>query len=378
MGLFDFISHAIIGVVVSYLSITNALATRIEDYFEPHESTDAPLIADTEITPLPPALPTPQGASPDVLRRDQNFQRAALIASRETSREYTAPDSLETTELLRDALVNIYCQYKTDDYIRTTTGTGFFVNPKGVILTNAHVAQFLLLEDSEHAPGDVECTIRSGSPAVPRYEAELLYISPSWIFENATLITEAHPRGTGEYDYALLYVSSSVDQTPLPAQFPWLPLDASLLPRSTEGSRVVIGGYPAGALLRGGADAALAPVVANSSVGSLYTFDSNFADLFALTESAVGEEGASGGPVASNNGTAIGLIVTRGDESVEGPRSLRALTISYLDRAIRNETGFSLEQNMQGDVALRGAVFKEAITPFLAERLGDALKSTNQ
>lgn len=67
----------------------------------------------------------------------------------------------------------------------------------------------------------------------------------------------------------------------------------ALLPRNTEGKTVITGGYPAGALLRGGADAALAPVVAGSTIGSLYTFGSNYADLFAVAESPVGEEGAS-------------------------------------------------------------------------------------
>lgn len=377
MALFELLQQALIAAVVSYLSITNAWGERIDAFFTDTPTSETASLEgnrSSETLGIAYEASSKNAASSDVLRRDKNFQRAALIASKETEYDYASPDTLETAELLRESLVNIYCQYKTDTYIRTTTGTGFFINPKGVILTNAHVAQFLLLEDSTQAPGEVDCIIRSGDPASPRYKAELLYISPTWIFENASLITEAHPRGTGERDYALLYVSASLDQVPLPSQFPALSVDVNLLPRSTEGATIVTGGYPAGALLRGGADAKLTPVVAESTIGSLYTFGSNYADLFAVAESPVGEEGASGGPiVAAESGKTIGLIVTRGDESSEGARSLRALTLSYLDRVIREETGFSLAQNMQGDVALRGSVFKQAITPFLAETLADEL-----
>ena len=282
--------------------------------------------------------------------------------------------SLESAIL--NALVNIYCQYKTDEYIRTTTGTGFFINQKGVILTNAHVAQFLLLENTEDVKSDIECVIRSGNPAKEKYLAELLYISPTWIFENSDVIVDESPRGTGERDYALLYVSKSTDNTPLPAHFPALPIDTALLSRSTEGSSVFTAGYPAEALMKKGADAELSSVLAETTVGALYTFGSNYADLFSISESPVGEHGASGGPIVNKSiQSTIGLIVTKGDEVTEGERSLRAITLSYIDRTIQDETGFSLAQNMQGDIAYRGLIFKKAMTPFLAKILSDELQA---
>lgn len=373
----DFLQQFLISVAVSYLSLTSSLVGQVQGLFTNTVRDDEFIALHAEpINNGEERAPnSPYGIS-DVLRRDQNFQRAALIAANEPEYDYTSPDILETEELLKESLVNIYCQYRTDTYIRTTTGTGFFVNQKGVILTNAHVAQFLLLEEETADEGDVDCVIRTGNPATPRYKAELLYISPTWIFNNASLITQERPRGTGERDYALLYVSESVEDTTLPERFPSLPLQVALLPRSTEGKDVMLGGYPAGALLRGGADAALEPVIAESSVGSLYTFGSNYADLFAVTESLVGEEGASGGPIIdSETGKTIGLIVTRGDAS-EGERSLRALTLSYLDRTMQEETGFSLAQNMQGDIAIRGQIFKSAIVPFLAGILEEELKDS--
>ena len=223
---------------------------------------------------------------------------------------------------------------------------------------------------------DVSCVIRTGNPAKAQYEAELLYISPQWIFDNSNVITEEAPRGTGERDYALLYVSKSTNNSPLPTTFPAIDVATELLPRSTENSQVITGGYPAEALFKYGADAKLEPKVAETVVGSLYTFGSNFADLFSITESPVGEQGASGGPVAATDSEkVIGLIVTKGDQASEGEHSLRAITLSYIDRTITEETGYSLLQNTQGDVALRGSIFKNAMVPFLAGILEDELKA---
>jgi hypothetical protein len=147
-----------------------------------------------------------------------------------------------------------------------------------------------------------------------------------------------------------------------------------LLTRSIAGAPVVTGGYPAEALLREGADAKLAPIVAEATIGTLYTFGSNYADIFSISESPVGEQGASGGPIVNENDRdVIGLIVTKGDEEVEGEHSLRAITLSYVDRTIVEETGFTLKENMQGDVAYRGEVFNEAMVPFLREVLAGEL-----
>ena len=221
---------------------------------------------------------------------------------------------------------------------------------------------------------DIECVIRSGNPAEPKYVAELLYISPVWIFENSDVIIDESPRGTGERDYALLYVSRSTDAIPLPTRFPAIPIDTALLSRSTEGMSILTAGSPAEDLMRRGADAKLTPVLAETTIGALYTFGSNYADLFAISESPVGEHGASGGPIVDKNTTsAIGLIVTKGDEVTEGEHSLRAITLSYIDRTIQGETGFSLTQNMQGDIAYRGLIFKKAMAPFLAKILSDEL-----
>jgi len=374
------LKKVVVGILVVYLSITNTLAGHIESFFAP--VTEEEVVVEAETPPATDMLVevahtagTLAGAVPKVLLEHAEYQRAAVLASTQDEDMPTSIGDVPLEKAIEDALVNIYCQYKTDEYIRTTTGTGFFINQKGVILTNAHVAQFLLLKEAKGVTDDIECVIRSGNPATPKYVAELLYISPTWVFENSEVIVEESPRGTGERDYALLYIAKSTDNSPLPAHFPALPIDVALLSRATEGLEVFTAGYPAEELMRRGAEAELHPVLAPTQVGTLYTFGSNYADLFSISESPVGEHGASGGPIVNVwNQSAIGLIVTKGDATTEGETSLRALTLSYLDRTIQEETGFSLAQNMQGDIAYRGLIFNKAMAPFLSEILMDELQ----
>ncbi|HEX4799456.1 MAG TPA: serine protease [Candidatus Paceibacterota bacterium] len=370
-----FIQHVIVTILIGYLGITQSIATFIDSVVgsASHETTPSVSETSSALERITSIADKYASVTQRVLLENREFQRAATIAS--TYDEYTDSNLLNipTDTLIRNALVNVFCQYKTDTFIRTTTGSGFIINPKGIILTNAHVAQFLLLEGTDNVVHDTECVIRTGNPATPTYHAELLYISPTWIFENASLIDDEDPQGTGERDYALLYISRSFDKQPLPTAFHYLPPDPELLPRSTAGIEVLSAGYPAGKLLKNGPEVKLKPVIAENTIGTLYTFGSNYADIFSVSGSAVGEQGASGGPVVTQNKKAIGLIVTKGSLD-EGDDSLRALTLSYIDRTIREETGFSLTENMHGDVALRGHIFKKAIGPFLSGLLEAELR----
>jgi S1-C subfamily serine protease len=354
---------AVVFVLMSYLSFTNSLAMYIESWLPTVEDPDSSLPQEESAMQ---SLPTIFGKSiPDILLRSSEYQQAALGAAA----------GLEggTTSNPIDAIVNIYCTFKTKEYIRTTTGTGFFIDPDGVIMTNAHIAQFLLLEKTDSF-GDATCVVRNGNPATERFEAELLYIPPTWVQENASRINDSAPMGTGERDYALLYVSSSVDNTPLPAKFPSLAYNADLLPTSVRDDSVIAAGYPAHDLMLHGAGTALLARLATTSISELYTFGSSYADVFSVRGSVVGAEGASGGPILTTDGEVIGMIATRGDDAIDGAGSLRAITLSHVNRTIKEETGFDLSENLAGDLPYRSNIFASTMTPFLVEQLEKAKK----
>ncbi len=373
MFIFEALGTIVSSILLSYLSFTNILALKIENSLLPPittEKVEEHRLAEpsTELSLLS-KMYAGIGGTAKILKSDISFQEAALEAKQNAAILGATETPLSSEEEIIHSLVNIFCHFSTDTYTKTTTGTGFFINKNGVILTNAHVAQFLLLQEIKDAIKETECVIRTGNPASPRYFAELLFISPSWITRNAHLITEEMPKGTGEYDYALLYVSKALQDESLPSSYPSIPIDTAFLSKNLTGTSVFTAGYPASALMQRGAKALLVPQIASTNITELYTFGSNYADIFTVSSSAVGEQGASGGPIVIPQKGAIGLIVTKGDERLDGARSLRALSLSYVNRSIQEETGFTLLENTHGDLMFRGAVFKKALAPFLAKLL---------
>jgi S1-C subfamily serine protease len=298
---------------------------------------------------------------PDILIKNAAYQKASVVESID-------PDTAQATAL--EALVNIFCSYSTDLYNKTTTGTGFIIDTDGIILTNAHVAQFLLLEGLE---GKAQCIIRTGNPAIATYEAELLYIPPAWVQEHANLVNEISPKGTGERDYALLYITSGLEGIPMPEEFPALPFDVSPLTLGTVDTQVFVTGYPAKSILENGIDLPLIPKQATTTVGELMTFGSNLIDVLTIRGSALGEHGSSGGPVVNSEGNAVGIISTKGDDEQFGDGSLRAISIAYINRTIKEETGSTLTQNLGGDLPYRAKLFKDTLVPFLQKTLENEL-----
>ena len=185
MGFFDFFTNILTSILIGYLAFTNMLAEKIELLLPQSPQTEIVMQKPEEVEEksgldkLTQLSKTFAKGTSRLLLEHAEYQRAAIIAStwNENEPEDTRDRPLDT--VVKDALVNIFCQYKTEEYIRTTTGTGFFINQKGVILTNAHVAQFLLLDDAKDTVEETECVIRTGDPATPKYHAELLYISPT-------------------------------------------------------------------------------------------------------------------------------------------------------------------------------------------------------
>ena len=351
---------AVVFVLSAYLSLTNSLATFIGHTFSLEQTQGTKTEVTSNIIKLPSGI---GGSIPDILLHSSDYQQAAVGAA--------AGLTGSTTNDPLAALVNIFCTFKTKDYIRTTTGSGFFIDPDGVIMTNAHIAQFLLLEKTTSF-GDAHCTVRTGSPAVAKYNAELLYISPAWVQKNAAEIESNAPMGTGERDYALLYVSSEINGQPLPTQFSALSFDSELLPISTKNHEVTAAGYPATDLIAHGPSTALLSKIAKTSITELYTFGSNYADVISVKGSGVGAEGASGGPIVDSKGKVIAMIATRGDDAADGAGSLRAITLSHIDRTIKEETGFTLAENLNGNLPYRAKIFANTLTPFLIKILEQA------
>jgi len=236
---------------------------------------------------------------------------------------------------LRSALVNIICYAPLGSGFHSISGSGIFIDPKGIILTNAHIAQYFLLADR-----NVTCTIRSGSPAIDKYGAKPIYIPPAWLYANAKVLTQSTPNGTGQYDFALIAVSKSADRNPLPDSFPSIPLAIS---PPTSGTPVIIASYGAQFLASSQVLSFLTPTIVFGSIKEIFTFVKNTVDVLAFGGSAAAQEGSSGGGVANAFGELVGTITT---STIEGPtdtRSLTAITASYIRAEYATETGEAID-----------------------------------
>ena len=170
--------------------------------------------------------------------------------------------------------------------------------------------------------GNTDCIIRAGSPASPFYDAEILYISPSWIKENAAAFREENPRGTGENDFALLYVTRSLRKdTSLPEQFPYLTpeTDAETI---RKGDSVLLASYPAGFLGSIAIQKDLYQTSTIAQIKELFTFKENSVDMFSVGGNVVAQKGSSGsGAVSLTTGKILGIVVTSGEsETTDVPQ----------------------------------------------------------
>ncbi len=271
---------------------------------------------------------------------------------------------------MRAATVNILCQNQSASALNSISASGVVVDPRGIILTNSHVAQYLLLKDYP-SPDSVQCIVRVGSPAEPRYRAELLFLPPSWIAKNAQKILDEKPLGNGEHDYALIRITGTTDHNAsLPVSFSFLRLSAD---PPTEGQSTLIAGYPAGFL--GGAIIQKDLYAASSfaQVGQLYTFMNNTIDIFSVGGSVVAQQGSSGGAVADQGGTLIGIITTSSEAAQTSDRDLRALSTSYIIRDFASESGTALGLFLDGDTAQEARSFAQTTAPSLTAQLVSAL-----
>ncbi len=311
-------------------------------------ATTTPVVVATSSTPAPPA-PAVASNSP---------AEAPALAQQPVSAPVSQPAPTaaaldEAALALRGALVNIMCYAPAGSGLRSISGSGVFIDPKGIILTNAHVAQSFLFADR-----GVSCVIRAGSPATDKYDAALVYLPRQWIQANADILTKASPRGTGEYDFALLAVIKSVSTNALPASFPSISLAAT---PPVPGTPVIIASYAAQFLVSSQIQSALFPTVVFGSVKDVLTFGTNTIDVLALGGSAAAQEGSSGGGVADASGTLVGAITTSTVTGTTDTRKLDAITASYIRSAYASETGQALDLLLAQPIATAIADFAPQI-----------------
>ena len=269
----------------------------------------------------------------------------------------------------RAALVNILCTTQTGTGFKPISGSGIVVDERGIILTNAHVGQFFLLRDYPFKD-NIQCVVRVGSPAEPRYTAELLYLPPAWIEANASQITSGQATGTGEHDYAFVRITGTTNPAAtLPATFPRL---AMTLGGTDVGDSMLLSGYPAGFLSGEFITTSLYASSAYAYVTQLFNFNGGpQVDLFSIGGTVLSQAGSSGGAaVRADTGALAGVIVTATTAESTSARDLRAVSLGHIDRS-HGEGG--IDVLLSGNTAVKAAAFNLGVAPALTKKLLDVL-----
>lgn len=315
-----------------------------------------PILPTSALTPTIPQLP----AAP-----------SSIATSTSSSPQFSWESINKKT---RAALVNIICTTKRSGLFEPVSGSGVIIDPRGVILTNAHVAEYLLLKDYL-TPDFIDCVIRTGEPAKNRYRANILYISPQWIQDNSKEINSSDHTGTGENDFALLLITASVNKEtlPLPEEYPFLPMDFTDEALHSKNA-VLVAGYPAGELGGISIQKEFYPVSSTAIIKQVYSFKTNTADLFGIHGSVLAEQGSSGGAVVSVKEKLIGIIATATDAPTTGEREMNAITPSHINRSFGTQNPFSLEDMLaKGNLLQMTEQFNKDIAPQLTKILTDEI-----
>lgn len=323
------------------------------------------LITKPSTTPTPaPPKQKPVAILPKV--EDLNITLNQAIQAITNLSSGASTTTISVNDRVRAALVNIICTTDVSGPFESISGSGVIIDPRGVIITNAHIAQFFLLRDYPHKDF-VRCVIRTGSPASPKYTAELLFLPPTWIAKNAAKINDESPTGSGEHDYALLRITGGVSSAvQLPPQFPFV---LTAISSPLIGTNVLQAGYAAGFLGGISIQTNLFAVSAYAKVMRQYTYGVDTADLFSLGGSIVAQQGSSGGAVTNTDGTLIGVIVTSTTATDTASRDLRALATSYIIRDFETERGKSLAQTLASDLDAEVDIYSKVFAPSARQTL---------
>lgn len=357
----------LIGLILS-LVIANAPVTHAPEVaFIPEtetplkEATTTPEVPETP-SEVPKAAPIPVKEKPIVSEPEPE---TPALPKRPDPYPFPPKSFATLNAEARSTLVNILCSKESGGMVDPISGSGVIVDPRGVILTNAHVAQFILLASREEI--NLSCVVRTGSPARGTWTTDILYMPEAWIDQHAQDIQKTRPLGTGEHDYTFLVITGSKDGSPIPAAFPYSIPETRLV--DGTGDIVFLAAYPAE--FSGGNEVQniLEASTTVTTIKQLMTFGKSTVDVFAIGGVVLAQSGSSGGSALNVWGRLIGLISTTSDGDTTAERNLRAISMPYINRALTSSNGTSIEELLAGDVRAKAAAFMKDKAPKLAGTL---------
>ncbi|MDP3645518.1 MAG: trypsin-like peptidase domain-containing protein [bacterium] len=310
------------------------------------------------VTPLPVASPA-STSNPvlgglmahvkDLLKQIDTMSNRGIATSSLRQTYAVNAQQFDFNPAWRDAIVNLYCMPPQGSMSEASSGSGVMIDPRGIILTNAHVASNFLYADWPK-PSLLVCSVRIGSPARPQYRAALLYIPDWYMMDEINHAYKYVPEEVflpylGRKDYALLVITGPTSASvTMPAAFPYLDIyQGGVLPVKTP---VYLSGYSAefldGELLHRDLYQLSTPTVvgAQQPLGT-----STVPQAIAFSGSISSQHGASGGAVIAEGGTVAGLMTFLNKDygHATSERVLSAITTDYIMKDFLADRNMTLQ-----------------------------------
>ena len=280
---------------------------------------------------LPP--PTPQAATmPAPAKPDSGSAPAESAPPKQVPTAHVqplpSPLALDPTPLLSDqefygrfaaAAVQIYCRTSKEIF----AASGVMVNARGLVLTNAHVAEIA------ESAGEKNCQARHGNPAESFAGIEVVFTA-----DTSAKITDTE---VPERDFAFLRLVESREP------FAFAAIDFA---PAREGESFLTLGYPSEFLQGVNAEANANLVFSVLTVAGFSDLDDDRAtvEAYVFRGGLALQQGSSGTAIFRRSGGVAGLVFATTKGVTTADRDGVALTVPYMERIMRLETGEGLAE----------------------------------
>ncbi len=340
---FDEYKKALPEIVETLETKTGVLVEKTDSLISNITPTTTPKTKQTSFPRQPTKLtsPTPTNQTPVATPKPIQTTNPLPTKPKAPLPTVTVTSPAEETNLsveakIKSAVANIFCTEIKGSQIQKTTGSAVAISNNGVLLTNAHVAEHLLIANTLTNKTKT-CTIRTGSPASKAYNAKVVYLPTNWVYANQDNLKYSAVSGTGENDFALIVLTEKISGSSASNLSFIEPVEKTMQTRDP----IILSGYPAfgGNILDNG----LYNILQTSTVTDVWPLNTSTSDLGGTGPTLLATNGSSGGAVTDKNGKLIGIMVATTLDKQTSKPNIRFVSYHYIAQNIKKQTGKSIE-----------------------------------
>lgn len=221
------------------------------------------------------------------------------------------------------SVIQIFCRGRQELF----SASGVIINRQGLVMTNAHVAEIM------RKVGEENCQARHGNPADPFAKLKVIFTADTAKKINDTQVPQR--------DIAFLKIFDAT------ADFS---VAEVVLTEAQNGENLLTLGYPSEFLAGINTEINSNLVFSILRVGGFTDMDNDntTAEGYVFSGGLALQQGSSGTALFNRQGEVVGLIFATTKAGATADRQGVGLTINYIDRIMRLETGEGLMEYIDG------------------------------